>query len=126
MEKYPFFILTFFFTDKGHFKSIHHINTSRVHPHEVMKEKDRIQMLPILTRVSFSQNGGYVTVDKSAGRALYYYFVEAQHYSKESLTLLLWLNGGPGCSSLAYGTMEELGPFRVHSNGKTFYKNRHS
>jgi hypothetical protein len=32
-------------------------------------------------------------VDKSAGRALYYYSVEAQH-SKESSPLLLWLNGG--------------------------------
>ncbi|KAF2321095.1 hypothetical protein GH714_033837 [Hevea brasiliensis] len=30
---------------------------------------------------------------------------------------------GPGCSSLAYGAMEELGPFRVHSDGKTLYNN---
>uniref|UniRef100_A0A803LC33 Carboxypeptidase n=1 Tax=Chenopodium quinoa TaxID=63459 RepID=A0A803LC33_CHEQI len=31
---------------------------------------------------------------------------------------------GPGCSSLAYGAMEELGPFRVRSNGKTLYRNK--
>lgn len=30
---------------------------------------------------------------------------------------------GPGCSSLGYGAMEELGPFRVHSDGKTLYRN---
>ena len=33
---------------------------------------------------------------------------------------------GPGCSSLAYGAMQELGPFRVHSDGKTLYKNRYA
>ncbi|GFZ02648.1 serine carboxypeptidase-like 40 [Actinidia rufa] len=52
-------------------------------------------------------------------------FAEAQK-SHHSLPLLLWLNGGPGCSSLAYGAMQELGPFRVHSDGKTLYKNRYS
>lgn len=30
---------------------------------------------------------------------------------------------GPGCSSLGYGAMEELGPFRVESDGKTLYSN---
>ncbi|KAG5539111.1 hypothetical protein RHGRI_019610 [Rhododendron griersonianum] len=30
---------------------------------------------------------------------------------------------GPGCSSLAYGALQELGPFRVHSDGKTLYEN---
>lgn len=30
---------------------------------------------------------------------------------------------GPGCSSLAYGAMQELGPFRVNSDGKTLFKN---
>ncbi|KAJ9159536.1 hypothetical protein P3X46_025040 [Hevea brasiliensis] len=89
------------------------------------KENDRIQSLPGQPKVAFEQYGGYITVDKSAGRAYYYYFVEAKH-SKESLPLLLWLNGGPGCSSLAYGAMEELGPFRVHSDGKTLYNNNFS
>lgn len=33
---------------------------------------------------------------------------------------------GPGCSSLGYGAMEELGPFRVKSDGKTLYKNEYA
>lgn len=57
------------------------------------KENDKIQKLPGQPRVRFEQYGGYVTVDESAGRAFYYYFVEAQR-SKDSLPLLLWLNGG--------------------------------
>jgi carboxypeptidase C (cathepsin A) len=35
--------------------------------------------------------------------------------------LVLWLNGGPGCSSVAYGAAEEIGPFRVGSDGKTLH-----
>ncbi|KAI5576480.1 hypothetical protein POPTR_009G056000v4 [Populus trichocarpa] len=104
------------------------LDESEVHPRQKgSKEKDRIKMLPGQPRVNFSQYGGYVTVNESAGSALYYYFVEADQHSKESaLPLLLWLNGGPGCSSLGYGAMEELGPFRVHSNGKTLYRNKYS
>ncbi|MCD7446730.1 Serine carboxypeptidase-like 40 [Datura stramonium] len=89
---------------------------------EGLKENDKIDKLPGQPSIKFDQYGGYVTVDKSAGRAFYYYFVEAQR-SKDSLPLLLWLNGGPGCSSLAYGAFQELGPFRVNSDGKTLHKN---
>lgn len=96
-----------------------------VHSQQGLKEKDRIERLPGQPPVKFSQYGGYVTLDKLAGKAFYYYFVEAQR-SKETLPLLLWLNGGPGCSSLAYGAMQELGPFRVKSDGKTLYQNRYS
>lgn len=96
-----------------------------VHSQEGLKERDRIKSLPGQPLVKFSQFGGYVKLDKLGGRAFYYYFVEAQH-SKETLPLLLWLNGGPGCSSLAYGAMQELGPFRVNSDGKTLHHNRYS
>ncbi|KAF7836099.1 serine carboxypeptidase-like 40 [Senna tora] len=90
----------------------------------LMKEKDRIWKLPGQPKVRFSQYGGYVSVDEEAGRAFFYYFVQAQR-NKDSLPLLIWLNGGPGCSSLAYGAMQELGPFRVNSDGKTLFKNRY-
>ncbi|KAI5446101.1 hypothetical protein KIW84_014084 [Lathyrus oleraceus] len=90
-----------------------------------VKENGRIKKLPGQPFVKFSQFGGYVTLDKLSGSAFYYYFVEA-HQSKETLPLLLWLNGGPGCSSLAYGTMQESGPFRVNSDGKTLHQNRYS
>ena len=79
--------------DTSFFEAIDNFNETSVHPQEGLKEKERIERLPGQTQVNFSQYGGYVTVDKSAGRALYYYFVEAQ-YSKESFPLLLWLNGG--------------------------------
>jgi serine carboxypeptidase-like clade 2 len=33
---------------------------------------------------------------------------------------------GPGCSSLGYGAFEELGPFRINSDGKTLYRNKYA
>ncbi|CAI9769456.1 unnamed protein product [Fraxinus pennsylvanica] len=109
--------------DTSHFNASHNFLNPKVDPQNEMKEKDRIEKLPGQPPVRFKQYGGYITVDQKAGRAFYYYFAEAKH-SKESLPLLLWLNGGPGCSSLAYGAMQELGPFRVKSDGKTLFKNK--
>ena len=43
--------------------------------------------------VSFGQYAGYVTINATAGRAFFYYFVEAET-SPHSSPLTLWLNGG--------------------------------
>ncbi|GLT71094.1 hypothetical protein SLA2020_431350 [Shorea laevis] len=88
-----------------------------------LMQADKIHALPGQPAgVDFDQYAGYVTVDPVAGRALFYYFVESPHHSPTK-PLVLWLNGGPGCSSLGYGALEELGPFRVKSDGKTLYRN---
>ncbi|CAL9099630.1 unnamed protein product [Musa acuminata var. zebrina] len=71
-----------------------------VGPQNGLRDADKITALP-------GQPGG-VDFDQSAGHVT---------------PLVLWLNGGPGCSSLAYGAMEELGPFRVKSDGKTLERN---
>ncbi|KAL6655425.1 hypothetical protein ACP70R_006251 [Stipagrostis hirtigluma subsp. patula] len=90
------------------------------------KKADRIKALPGQPRrVNFRQYAGYVTVDKEHGRELFYYFVESP-YDAASKPLVLWLNGGPGCSSLGNGAMAELGPFRVNPDGKTLSRNKHA
>jgi hypothetical protein len=33
---------------------------------------------------------------------------------------------GPGCSSIAYGEAEEIGPFHIKADGKTLYLNPYS
>ncbi|THU66250.1 hypothetical protein C4D60_Mb05t12160 [Musa balbisiana] len=94
-----------------------------VGPQNGLRDADKITALPGQPGgVDFDQYAGHVTVDPKKGRALFYYFVESPHRSS-SKPLVLWLNGGPGCSSLAYGAMEELGPFRVKSDGKTLERN---
>ncbi|CAI0560332.1 unnamed protein product [Linum tenue] len=90
------------------------------------KEADLIVRLPGQPLVSFKQYGGYIKVDPLNDRNMYYYFAEAQHPEKDQLPLVLWLNGGPGCSSLGYGAMTELGPFRVASDAKTLYRNKYA
>ncbi|KAG2263409.1 hypothetical protein Bca52824_070488 [Brassica carinata] len=86
------------------------------------KEKDLIKTFPGQPPVSFKQYGGFVSVNETTGRFLYYYFVEAIKAS-DSAPLVLWFNGGPGCSSLGLGALLEHGPFRVHSDGKTLFRN---
>lgn len=83
------------------------------------RERDRITRLPGQPEnVTFSQYSGYVTVDATAGKALFYWLIESPTAGR-SKPLVLWLNGGPGCSSVAYGASEEVGPFRVLPDGET-------
>ncbi|TVU09861.1 hypothetical protein EJB05_43358, partial [Eragrostis curvula] len=92
------------------------------------KEADRVAALPGQPPgVNFAQHAGYVRVDEDHRRELFYYFVESAH-DAASKPLLLWLNGGPGCSSLGFGAMMELGPFRVNpdGDGKTLSRNKHA
>nr|GLL47332.1 putative serine carboxypeptidase-like 23 isoform X2 [Ipomoea trifida] len=75
------------------------------------------------SNVKFKQYAGYVNVDKMNGRSLFYYFAESAQ-SPDTKPLILWLNGGPGCSSLGVGAFVELGPFGVNPDGKTLYSRR--
>ncbi|KAI6672347.1 hypothetical protein NL676_000253 [Syzygium grande] len=65
--------------------------------------------------VIFSQYSGYVSIDQN--KKLFYWLVEAST-DADLKPLLLWLNGGPGCSSIGYGAFQEIGPFRVLPSGK--------
>ncbi|XP_075478974.1 serine carboxypeptidase 1-like [Primulina tabacum] len=95
-----------------------------VAPQEGLKDADRILALPGQPAVNFSQYSGYVTVDPTAGRALFYWLTESEDSSTKPL--VLWLNGGPGCSSIGAGAMTELGPFRVNPDGKTLWYNKNA
>ncbi|KAL5203283.1 hypothetical protein ABZP36_014235 [Zizania latifolia] len=86
---------------------------------------DRIDRLPGQPDdVDFDMYAGYITVDEHAGRALFYWLQEAPAAAQPA-PLVLWLNGGPGCSSIAYGASEELGAFRIRPDGATLFLNEH-
>ncbi|KAK3131804.1 hypothetical protein QOZ80_6AG0511690 [Eleusine coracana subsp. coracana] len=74
---------------------------------------------------SFAHYAGYVTVSEQRGAALFYWFFEAAE-DPASKPLVLWLNGGPGCSSIAFGPGEEVGPFHVNADGKGVHLNPYS
>ncbi|XP_043721747.1 serine carboxypeptidase-like 45 [Telopea speciosissima] len=86
-------------------------------------ETDRISELPGQPKVSFQQFSGYITVDEKQERALFYYFVEAET-NPASKPLVVWFNGGPGCSSVGIGAFSEHGPFRP--SGDILIRNEYS
>ncbi|BBN16519.1 serine carboxypeptidase-like clade II [Marchantia polymorpha subsp. ruderalis] len=85
-----------------------------------------IQELPGAPPVPFAMHSGYVTVDEAAGRALFYWFVEAEVADPTTAPVTLWLNGGPGCSSVGGGALSELGPFYPDKEGKALLTNPYS
>ncbi|XP_022982627.1 serine carboxypeptidase-like 35 [Cucurbita maxima] len=86
------------------------------------READRVTDLPGQPPVNFRHYAGYVKLRperEEEEKALFYWFFEAENQTDVARKpLALWLNGGPGCSSIAYGAAQELGPFLVHSNGQ--------
>ncbi|CAN6485555.1 unnamed protein product [Victoria cruziana] len=84
---------------------------------------DRIARLPGQPPANFQQFAGYITVDRKSGRALFYYFVEAET-APASRPLVIWFNGGPGCSSVGVGAFSENGPFRP--SGSALVRNEYS
>ncbi|GMI70872.1 serine carboxypeptidase-like 20 [Hibiscus trionum] len=56
---------------------------------------------------------GYVNIDQNHGKNMFYYFVESERNPSED-PVVLWLNGGPGCSSFD-GFVYEHGPFNFEA-----------
>ncbi|CAN6235682.1 unnamed protein product [Urochloa humidicola] len=95
-------------------------------PRSPRPEADLVTGLPGQPAVGFSHYAGYVDVGSAGGdKALFYWFFEAER-EPEKKPLLLWLNGGPGCSSVAYGAAQELGPFLVRGYGANLTRNAYA
>ncbi|ONK78253.1 uncharacterized protein A4U43_C02F16250 [Asparagus officinalis] len=90
---------------------------------EPLSAEDKVIKLPGQPQVSFEQYSGYISVDKMKQRALFYYFAEAE-IDPATKPLVLWLNGGPGCSSVGVGAFSENGPFRP--SGQMLVRNEYS
>ena len=91
---------------------------------------DLIRNLPGLNyNPGFRQYSGYITLNDNEEidrkKHMFYWFVESQKSSDPGNDpLVLWTNGGPGCSGLVgFGT--EHGPFLFHKN-MTLSKNIYS
>ncbi|KAL1525238.1 hypothetical protein AB1Y20_020105 [Prymnesium parvum] len=79
--------------------------------HEVEPTDDEVKALPGWDApLPSRQWSGYLSVGEH--KHLHYWLVEAEN-DPASAPLVLWLNGGPGCSSLD-GFIYEHGPFRTN------------
>ncbi|KAI0275295.1 Alpha/Beta hydrolase protein [Gloeopeniophorella convolvens] len=77
---------------------------------------------PNLCDASVKQHSGYL--DITDGKHLFFWFFESRSNPSKD-PLVLWLNGGPGCSS-STGLLFELGPCRITDEGKNTTLNPHS
>ncbi|KAJ3526965.1 hypothetical protein NMY22_g9960 [Coprinellus aureogranulatus] len=71
---------------------------------------------------SVKQHSGYF--DVAEDKHLFFWFFESRT-APEDAPLILWLNGGPGCSS-STGLLFELGPCSIQQDGKNVTHNPYS
>ncbi|KAJ2689454.1 hypothetical protein IWW39_001479 [Coemansia spiralis] len=71
---------------------------------------------PQLCALNTTQYSGYLDTDED--RHFFFWFFEARNVKRKKAPILLWMNGGPGCSS-STGALMELGPCRVMEGGES-------
>ncbi|RWS01434.1 putative serine carboxypeptidase CPVL-like protein [Dinothrombium tinctorium] len=77
---------------------------------ELAKQKSLVH--DIFNHTEFDSYSGFLTVNKSFNSNLFFIFFKSR---KQNAPLLLWLQGGPGASSL-FGLFVENGPFKVNKD----------
>ncbi|KAI8326155.1 peptidase S10, serine carboxypeptidase [Martensiomyces pterosporus] len=77
---------------------------------------------PQLCDKNTTQYSGYLDTDED--KHFFFWFFEARNVKREDAPIILWMNGGPGCSSFT-GLLMELGSCRIDKGGKTASFNKY-
>ncbi|KAJ2808505.1 hypothetical protein H4R20_000849, partial [Coemansia guatemalensis] len=78
---------------------------------------------PKLYKNNSTQYSGYLDTDTN--RHFFFWFSEARNApNRENAPIIVWLNGGPGCSSFT-GALMELGPCRIDKGGLSISPNEY-
>ncbi|KAF5749882.1 Serine carboxypeptidase-like 35 [Tripterygium wilfordii] len=84
------------------------------------QQADKVTNLPGQPPVKFEHYAGSIKLYPNDTKAMFYWFLEAATDAAEK-PVVVWLNGGPGCSSVAEGAALEIGPFLL--DGSQFQLN---
>jgi cathepsin A (carboxypeptidase C) len=87
-----------------------------------MPVHDRVTKLPDCGMMPSNWYSGYM--DASQGKHLHYVYIESLNVPSTD-PVLIWLNGGPGCSSML-GLFQENGPFVIDDGEYIIKPNAHS
>ena len=66
-------------------------------------------------------HAGHIEVSSETNANLFFWHYQNRHIGDRQRTVI-WLNGGPGCSSMD-GALMEVGPYRVREGGQLEYNN---
>ena len=88
---------------------------------EAAAHHDKMANLPDAPEFTTDTSSRYLKASKT--KSLHYVFAESMD-SPETDPVVIWFNGGPGCSSML-GMMQELGPIVVDDGEDYFKTNPH-
>ncbi|KAF2184469.1 pheromone-processing carboxypeptidase KEX1 [Zopfia rhizophila CBS 207.26] len=80
-----------------------------------------VHSLPGAPEPLLKMHAGHIEVNPEHNGNLFFWHYQNRHIANKQRTVI-WLNGGPGCSSMD-GALMEIGPYRVREGGKLEYNN---
>lgn len=83
--------------------------------------------LPNVTKLRNKHFAGFAEVNATEERQLFYWFVEAANGNKPGVTPnVIWMNGGPGASSITGLLVENIGPLTMDQSDGLLKENPHA
>ncbi|XP_023334959.1 venom serine carboxypeptidase, partial [Eurytemora carolleeae] len=80
------------------------------------KEAQNLSFVSLPDAPAVASYSGFITVNKEFNSNMFFWYFPSEH-EPDTSPLLIWLQGGPGGSSL-FGLFTENGPFSVTASGK--------
>ncbi|XP_038209259.1 vitellogenic carboxypeptidase-like [Zerene cesonia] len=91
------------------------ILTPLLKKNELEKARSAAEVKSNYTLPGVKSYAGYFTVNEKYNGNLWFWYFPAMNKPVEETPLILWLQGGPGASSM-FGLFEEIGPFTITEN----------